>query len=118
MPRRNRGDASYLADMLTFAREVLTFTKGRSRSDYETDAVLRRAVERATELIGEAASNVSDSTRAAYPEIPWPKIVGQRHVLIHDYGDVDDDLVWNLVELEIPRLASILDRIVREDLAE
>jgi uncharacterized protein with HEPN domain len=58
MPRRNRGDASYLADMLAFAREVLIFTDGRSRSDYDTDALLRRAVERATELIGEAASNV------------------------------------------------------------
>ena len=118
MPRRNRGDASCLADMLSFAQEVLTFTKGRSRSDYDTDTVLRRAVERATELIGEAASNVSDATRDAYPEIPWRKIVGQRHVLIHDYGDVDDDLVWNLVELEIPKLAAILDGIVRENLAE
>ena len=117
MPRRDRGDASYLADMLGFAREVLAFTAGRSRADYDTDLVLRRAVERATELIGEAASNVSDSTRAAYPKIPWRKIVGQRHVLIHDYGDVDDALVWNLVELEIPALASTLDRIVREDFA-
>lgn len=118
MPRRDRGDASYLADMLAFTREVLAFTEGRSRSDYDTDALLRRAVERATELIGEAASNVSDSTRAAHPEIPWRKIVGQRHVLIHDYGDVDDDLVWNLIELEIPALASILDRIIREDPSE
>lgn len=118
MQRRNRGDASYLADMLKFAREVLAFTEGRSRTDYDKDTVLRRAVERATELIGEAASNVSDSARAAHPEIPWRKIIGQRNVLIHDYGDVDDDLVWNLVELEIPALASILDRIVREDHAK
>lgn len=47
MPRRDRGDASYLADMLTFAQEVLTFTKGRSRSDYETDAVAGRCPMRA-----------------------------------------------------------------------
>jgi uncharacterized protein with HEPN domain len=112
MPRKERGDASYLADMLSFAREVLTFTEGRSRADYENDTVLRRAVERATELIGEAATNISDSMRAAHPEIPWSKIVGQRNVLIHDYGDVDDELVWNLVELEIPKLVSILERLV------
>ncbi len=103
--------------MLKFAREVLTFTQGRSYSDYENDIVLRRAVERATELIGEAATNISDSTRAAHPEIPWRKIVGQRNVLIHDYGDVDDDLVWNLVELEIPKLVATLERIVN-DIAE
>ena len=118
MRRKNRDDTSYLADMLSFAGEVLTFTEGRSLSDYKTDVGLRRAVERATELIGEAASNVSDSMRAAHPEIPWRKIIGQRNVLIHDYGDVDDDLVWNLVELEIPRLVSILARIVRKDVAE
>jgi uncharacterized protein with HEPN domain len=112
MPREERGDASYLADMLSFSREVLTFTRGRSHSDYEDDAVLRRAVERATELIGEAATNISDAMRAEHPEIPWRKIVGQRNVLIHDYGDVDDELVWNLVELEIPKLVSILERLV------
>jgi uncharacterized protein with HEPN domain len=116
--KKDRGDASYLADMLSFAREVLTFTRGRSHSDYETDTVLRRAVERATELIGEAASNVSDSMRAEHPEIPWRKIVGQRNVLIHDYGDVDDELVWNLVELEIPALVSTLEQLVPEDVAE
>jgi uncharacterized protein with HEPN domain len=112
MPRRDRDDTSYLADMLSFAREVLTFTEGRSFSNYKTDVALRRSVERATELIGEAASNVSDARRAAHPEIPWRKIIGQRNVLIHDYGDVDDDLVWNLVELEIPKLATVLERLV------
>ena len=80
--------------------------------------VLRRAVERATELIGEAASNVSDAMRATHPEIPWRKIIGQRNVLIHDYGDVDDDLVWNLVELEIPRLVSNLEQFVQENIAD
>jgi uncharacterized protein with HEPN domain len=118
MRRKDRGEASYLADMLSFAREVLAFTEGRSRADYESDTGLRRSVERATELIGEAASNISDSTRAEHPDIPWRKIIGQRNVLIHDYGDVDDDLVWNLVELEIPKLAAILERIITERVIE
>lgn len=118
MPRRIRGEISYLEDMLAFTREVLVFTHGRSRADYDTDLGLRRSVERATELIGEAATNISDQTRLRYSEIPWRKIIGQRNVLIHDYGDVDDELVWNLVELEIPKLELILDRIVKEGLAE
>lgn len=118
MQRKDRGETSYLADMLSFAREVLTFTEGRSRADYKSDTGLRRSVERATELIGEAATNISDATRAAHPEIPWRKIIGQRNVLIHDYGDVDDDLVWNLVELEIPKLVLILEGIVAKNVAE
>src|SRR4051794_27930163 len=118
MRRKDRGDASYFTDMLSFAREALAFTRGRSRADYASDTGFRRSVERSTELIGEAASNISDASRAAHPEIPWRKNIGQRNVLIHDYGDVDDDLVWNLVELEIPRLVSILERLVPEDVAE
>ena len=114
MPRDKRDDVSYLADMLQFAREALTFVAGRSRADYDTDLALRRAVERATELIGEAASNVSESTRNEHPQIPWREIVGQRHVLIHGYGHVDDDLVWNLTRHEIPNLMRILEAILRE----
>lgn len=79
---------------------------------------MRRAVERAIELIGEAASHVSDSTRALHAHIPWRKIVGQRHVLIHGYGDVDDELVWNLVEKEIPKLVADLERLTRGEAAE
>ena len=114
MPRE-RGDTAYLGDMLQFALEVLDFTSGHSRADYDANLELRRAVERSTELIGEAASNVSDEARARHPEIPWRKIVGQRHVLIHGYGDVDDELVWNLVEQEMPKLVELLQRAVEKE---
>jgi uncharacterized protein with HEPN domain len=69
---------------------------------------------RAIELIGEAASHVSESTINGHPEIAWRQIIGQRHVLIHGYGDVDDDLVWNLTRDEIPNLVAILESILRE----
>ncbi len=113
MPRDKRDDASYLADMLQFANEALEFVRARTRDDYDGSPVMRRAVERAIELIGEAASHVSNKTRDRHPEIPWRKIVAQRHVLIHGYGDVDDDLVWNLVQTEIPQLLESLQKIVR-----
>jgi uncharacterized protein with HEPN domain len=100
--------------MLQFAREAQTFVAGRTRADYDADLALRRAVERATELIGEAASNISESTTNRHPEIPWRNIIGQRHVLIHGYGDVDDDLVWNLTRDEIPTLVVILESILSE----
>lgn len=74
--------------------------------------MLRRAVERAIELIGEAATHVSEETRSRHPNVPWRQIIAQRHVLIHGYGDVDDDLVWNLVQRDIPKLAANLAEIV------
>ena len=56
--------------------------------------MLRGAVERHLEVIGEAAGRVSIEFRKTHSEIPWSRIVGQRNVLIHEYGEIDDALVW------------------------
>jgi len=105
-------DLSYLGDMLGFAQSALRFTVGLTAEDYVGDERSRRAVERVVELIGEAARNVSEAYRTAHPEIPWARIIGQRNVLVHDYGDVDDALIWNLVEQHIPVLVTELHRLL------
>jgi uncharacterized protein with HEPN domain len=85
MPRENR-DAAYIWDMLDAARTIHEFTAGVSLEDYLLDRKLQLAVERAIEIIGEAARLVSPELRTQYPEIPWRQIVAQRNVLAHDYG--------------------------------
>jgi uncharacterized protein with HEPN domain len=62
------------------------------------------AVERAVEIIGKAARRVSDGFRSAHPEIPWKKIIGQRNVLGHEYGEVRHERMWVLATAEIPDL--------------
>ncbi|HKO58180.1 MAG TPA: HepT-like ribonuclease domain-containing protein [Thermoanaerobaculia bacterium] len=99
--------------MLRFAREVVDdFTAGIDRNVYGEDVQIRRSVERSVQLVGESAKHVSTAFREAHPEIPWRKIIGQRNVLVHEYGEVDDDLVWNLVERELAPLIENLRRIV------
>ena len=65
------------------------FTRDRTFQEYSNDLMLRSPVERQVEIIGEAARGVSDSFRQQHPEIPWSKIMGQRHVLAHDYGEIN-----------------------------
>lgn len=104
-----KDDRAYLRDMLGFAEEVVDlFTPGIDRETYLSDVQIRRSVERSVELIGEAARHVSDAFRAAHPEIPWKKIVGQRNVLVHEYGRVDDVLIWNVSRNELPSLVERL----------
>ena len=75
---------------------------GRSRvsspasraEDYARNRQLQYAVERALEIIGEAARRVSDSIAGAHPEIPWPQIIGQRNVLAHEYGEIKHERIW------------------------
>jgi uncharacterized protein with HEPN domain len=79
-------DAGYLWDMLDAATTVAGFMSGVGAADYVGDRKLQLAVERAIEIIGEAARRVSDSVKSSHPEIPWQKLVAQRNVLAHEYG--------------------------------
>jgi uncharacterized protein with HEPN domain len=110
--RPEQRDASYLWDMLDAARTVLEFTRGASFSEYSENRLLHLAVERAIQIIGEAANRVSSGFQEAHPEIPWRKIVDQRNVLVHEYGDVEHALVWELVQLYIPQLVQQLVALV------
>lgn len=108
----DRKDAAYLWDMLDASRAISQFVKGRSFLDYTQDRMLRGAVERHIEIIGEAARNVSPSFRNEHPEIPWTKIVAQRHVLAHEYGEVKHERIWAVATVHIPDLIGRLEAIV------
>ena len=112
-------DAAYLWDMLDAERAIQKFVLSRSFEDYGSDRMLRGAVERHLEIIGEAANRVSREFHAAHPEIPWQRIIGQRNVLTHEYGEIDGALIWRVVTARIPELISQLERIMpplpRED---
>jgi uncharacterized protein with HEPN domain len=77
------------------------------------DEVLAAAVVRWVEIVGEAAANVSDETRAQHPGVPWTDIVAMRNRLIHAYPDVNLDLVWGVIDSDGPRLRALIEEILR-----
>jgi uncharacterized protein with HEPN domain len=99
--------------MIEACESVQRFIQGRRRPDFESDQMLLFAVVRAIEVLGEAAGKVSEDTRSAYPEIPWPEIINMRNRLIHGYFDIDVDIVWNTASIELPALLTDLRRIAR-----
>lgn len=103
MPRE-RTDAALLFDMASAAEAVVRFLAGKTRESYGCDEILRAAVERKIEVIGEAARGISRALRVHQPHIPWDKIAGTRHVLAHDYDQVDDDIVWRIATIYVPEL--------------
>jgi len=102
-------DAGYLWDMLTAAREIAAFLEGRRFQDLTGDKMLRRAVERELEIIGEAARRMSPEFRGNHPEVPWPSIIGLRNVLAHEYGEVKLERIWGIVSDRIPELIRLLE---------
>jgi uncharacterized protein with HEPN domain len=60
------------------------------------------------EIIGESANNISLSFQTSHPEIPWRKMIGMRHILMHGYFEIDLEIVWNVIEKELPQLKASL----------
>jgi uncharacterized protein with HEPN domain len=94
----------YLDDMIGFCERVLSFTQGISREDFVTEPMRYDATVRNIELIGEAATHVPTSIRQAAENIPWRMVIATRNQLIHGYAGIDDDILWSIVETDIPAL--------------
>jgi uncharacterized protein with HEPN domain len=105
-------DRIRLIHMLEAVREARGFADGRGRVDLDNDKMLLRALVKDIEIIGEAASKVTDETRTATPSIPWTIIVATRNRLIHAYFDLDLDRLWETVVVDLPSLeASLVDAL-------
>ena len=105
-------DTILLTDMLDYARRAVIALEGRSRDVLDTDAVLVGALERFVEVLGEAASRLSENTRETAPEVPWREIIAMRNRLVHGYFAVDLDILWTVVNDDLPELIDVLDRLI------
>jgi len=72
--------------------------------------MMRAAVVRNIEIIGEATKRLPEDLKDREPGIPWKSIAGMRDVVVHDYFEIDDEIVWNVVEKELPRLREAIER--------
>jgi len=98
--------------MLDSAGEALSFAKGKSRGDLETDRMLALSIVKSIEIVGEAAAGVSAEFRKLYPDIPWQDIVAMRNRLVHVYFDIDLDRVWDTLLEDLPKLTADLERVI------
>lgn len=108
MPR----DDAYLGDMLDAARLAMEYLQGRQRSDFLADTLLQDAVIRRLALLGEAARRVSVQTREKHPDLPWREMVDMRNLIIHEYDDIDFDIVWRTATTDLPALITMLEPII------
>lgn len=111
MPRSLR---AYLWDIEQAASDIVNFTSGKQLCDYEKDAMLRAAVERSFEIIGEALSQAE----RFFPEMAGritneQQIIAFRNRLIHGYATVRPALVWDVVQAHLPRLLEEIEQILR-----
>lgn len=105
-------DPAYLWDMLDAATSIREFTRNATFHEYAGNKLLRSAVERQLEILGEAAKRISAGFKESHPEIPWRQIVGLRNMLAHEYGDIKDNRVWQIVTESVPALIAQLEPLL------
>ncbi len=110
-----KDDLVYVGHMLERAEKAIELTRGKDRLAYERDETLRLALTHLVQTIGEAARHVSREFRDDHPQTPWQAVVGMRHRVVHDYMNVDEDILWDTVTNELGPLAEELKKMLPED---
>ncbi len=105
-------DLQSLLDMLQSAQIVMNYIAGRSRDELTTDLQFQDATIRRLLIIGEASKRVSEITRQTLATIPWVAINGMRNRLVHEYDEVDLDIIWDTVVKSLPTLIVELEKTV------
>ena len=100
--------------MLEAAELIVEFTATRTFHDLLTDMLLRSAVERQFEILGEASSHISVATQALWPSIDWAKMKNFRNLLAHEYFRTDYNQVWHIARNLLPGLISTLQDLFAE----
>jgi len=114
-----RSQTQYLADIDQAMTDARDFAAGRNLEDYRQDRLLRYAIERALEIIGEATANLSDEVKAKAPSVPWKEMRGLRNIVAHAYHRVDPARVWMVVERDLPqtheKIQRLLEKVQRQE---
>ncbi len=105
-------DAALLWDMLKAATEIVQFVEGVKYAEFQSNKILRYAIERQILVIGEAAKRVSAAFKDSYPQIPWTAIIGQRNILAHEYGEILVERIWRVSTVFVPELIKSLTPLV------
>lgn len=98
----------YICDMIAFAEKILAYTKGFNQKQFEADGKVYDATVRNIELMGEAAKNIPDHARLLMPTVPWRQIIATRNHLIHGYLGIDNDILWSIINNDIPPILTDL----------
>jgi len=108
-----RDEPVYLRHMLDAIDRIARYVADKDKAEFWASELLQDGLIRQLEILGEAAGRVSRETCAAHPDVPWPKVPGLRHRLIHDYFEVDRNMVWRVATVDVPEVRSKVAAVLR-----
>ena len=103
----------FIKDILDAIEKIEEFVAGMDFEEFRDDDKTVSAVVRKLEIIGEATKNIPDEVRQRYPKLPWREMAKIRDKLIHGYFVVDHQIVWKVIEEELPLLKLQIEKILQ-----
>ena len=94
----------FIQDMIEFCEKVQSYTDGLDHEAFSEDSLVYDATLRNLVLIGEATSHIPSDIREAHPEIQWRRVIATRNRLVHGHSRIDDDVVWDVIRTDVPRM--------------
>lgn len=101
-------DQVRLRHLTEAAKKAVTFSRDKHRAELDDDELLRLALTKLVEIVGEAAKHLSPELRAANPGVPWAAAARMRDRLVHHYFDINLDILWQTLTEDLPQLLDIL----------
>lgn len=112
--KRLLGDEVRLKHILDSIKNINSFTKEFDEHSFLKNQMVQSAVERQLEIIGEAASKLTDEIKEKYPHIEWHKIKAFRNVIAHEYFGISKIQTWIVVRVDLPLLKKSIRKILKE----
>lgn len=101
-----------VADIVDSIEKILSYTAGMSFEQFRKDSKTIDAVIRNFTIIGEAARHIPDEIVQSHPEIPWREMADLRNIIVHEYSGVNEKIIWETIQTDLPGLLSSLRKIV------
>lgn len=108
------GNEVRLYHILDAIKDIEIFLKGANYKKYESDKMTQSACIHQLQIIGEAANHFSDEFINEHKEIEWAEIIGLRNLIIHEYFGIDIRIVWQVIQSDLPRLKTNIQKILKE----
>ena len=111
---KNKEPIFFLQDIQNSLTKIFKYTTNIDYQEFVSNDMIKDAVERNFEIIGEAVKNLSEDFRNKYPNIPFKQIAGMRDKLIHDYFGVDYEIVWKTIKDKLPEFNSDIEKLITD----
>ncbi len=113
--REKPRDRERLSHMIEAIDNIFEFINGKSFEVYRNDKMLRFAIIKNMEIVGEAANLLTKEFKSHHPSVEWDDMIGMRHILVHGYYQIKDEIIWATMETELQPLREKILSILAEN---